>query len=204
MDQPERFRALHRDTYADLLRFVERRVPADEAEDIVSTVFLTAWRRFADIPADARPWLFAVARHTMANQTRGWLRRRALDVRVGTPTPPEPDTAAGAATRIDLQRAWQTLSPADREVLALTAFDGLTTEQAATVLNCRRSTYAMRLTRARKRLAAALEPTHPQKPPSASTLSPASPGSSASPASPASSASSASSASAMIVRESQS
>jgi RNA polymerase sigma factor (sigma-70 family) len=164
MDQQERFRALHRDTFADLLRFVERRIPADEAEDVVSTVFLTAWRRFADIPDDARPWLFAVARRTMANQTRGWLRRQALDVRMAGAEVHVPDGSAGAAARIDLERAWKSLSPADREVLALVAFDGLTSDQAATVLGCRRSTFAMRLTRARKRLQAALEPATPLAP----------------------------------------
>jgi RNA polymerase sigma factor (sigma-70 family) len=164
MDQQERFRALHRDTFADLLRFVERRIPADEAEDVVSTVFLTAWRRFADIPDDARPWLFAVARRTMANQTRGWLRRQALDVRMTGADSHVPDGSAGTAARIDLERAWKSLSAADREVLALVAFDGLTSDQAATVLNCRRSTFAMRLARARKRLAAALEPTTPRTP----------------------------------------
>jgi len=157
MDQRERFRAIHRDTFADLLRFVERRIPAAEAEDVVSTVFLTAWRRLADIPDDARPWLFAVARRTMANQTRGWLRRQALDIRVGDATP-LPDTAGDTVARIDLERAWRSLSPGDREVLALIAFDGLSSDQAATVLGCLRSTFAMRLTRARRRLRAALEP----------------------------------------------
>ncbi|MEV0725352.1 sigma-70 family RNA polymerase sigma factor [Micromonospora purpureochromogenes] len=155
----ERFRSLHRETYADLLRFVERRVPVTEAEDIVSTVFLTAWRRFDELPDDARPWLFAVARKTMANQTRGWLRRQALDVRlVSLEARDLSDDTVGAATRIDLESAWRELRPADREVLALVAFDGLTAEQAATVLGCRRSTFAMRLGRARQRLRAALEP----------------------------------------------
>lgn len=155
----ERFRVLHQETFPDLLRFVERRVPADEAEDIVSTVYLTAWRRFGELPEDARPWLFAVARKTMANQTRGWLRRRALDVRLTTTEDQHAyDDAIGAAARLDLQRAWRTLSAADREVLALIAFDGLTAEQAATVLNCRRSAFTMRLARARQRLQAALEP----------------------------------------------
>lgn len=156
----ERFQALHRDTFADLLRFVERRVPAHDAEDIVSTVFLTAWRRFGELPEDTRPWLFAVARKTMANRNRGWLRRRALDVRlVATENRHEPDGAAGAAARVDLERAWQAMTPADREVLALVAFDGLTSDQAATVLGVRRSAFAMRLTRARRRLQDALEPT---------------------------------------------
>jgi RNA polymerase sigma-70 factor (ECF subfamily) len=40
----------------------------------VAAVFLVDWRRFADVPDDARPWLFAVARKTIANQNRG-LRR---------------------------------------------------------------------------------------------------------------------------------
>jgi RNA polymerase sigma factor (sigma-70 family) len=168
----ERFRSLHRDAYADLLRFAERRVPVDEAEDVVSTVFLTAWRRLDDVPADARPWLFAVARNTMANRARGWSRRRALDVRLGAGFDPAgragatgPGEDAGAAARIDLERAWRTLSAADREVLALVAFDGLTAEQAATVLGCRRSAFAMRLGRARARLQAALNPpASPQSP----------------------------------------
>ncbi|GAA0517620.1 hypothetical protein Ade02nite_84030 [Paractinoplanes deccanensis] len=155
----DRFRALHQQTFADLLRFVERRVPAGEAEDIVSTVYLTAWRRLGELPEDARPWLFAVARRTMANQTRGWLRRRALDVRLtALAEPGTDDHTADTAARLDLQRAWQSLGAADREVLALVAFDGLTGDQAAVVLNCRRSTFAMRLTRARKRLHAALDP----------------------------------------------
>jgi RNA polymerase sigma factor (sigma-70 family) len=155
----KRFRALHAETYPDLLRFVERRVPPSEAEDIVSTVFLTAWRRFDSVPADARPWLFAVGHRTMANHRRAWLRRKALDIRlVSLDGPAYGDDTVGAAARIDLERAWRGLRPSDREVLALVAFDGLTADQAATVLGCRRSTFAMRLSRARERLRAALEP----------------------------------------------
>lgn len=159
MSNEERFRDLHRRTYPDLLRFVERRVPPDEAEDVVSTVYLTAWRRLAEMPDEARPWLFGVARRTMANQTRGWLRRQALDVRVSEALDHlVPDGSAEVAARLDLVRAWRTLTAADREVLALVAFDGLTADQAATVLGCRRTTFAMRLKRARQRLELALDP----------------------------------------------
>ncbi|MGW6444508.1 RNA polymerase sigma factor [Lentzea sp. NPDC055074] len=155
----DRFRDLHRRTYPDLVRFVERRVPPAEAEDVVSTVYLTAWRRLGDVPQDARPWLFAVARRTMANQTRGLRRRRALDVRVASSFDElVPDGSAEVAARLDLVRAWRTLSATDREVLALVAFDGLTADQAAVVLRCRRTTFAMRLTRARQRLEQALNP----------------------------------------------
>ena len=158
----QRFRALHAEAYDDLVRFVRRRVPADDAEDIVATVFMTVWRRLGDVPADARPWMFAVARNVMANQARVRLRHGVVDVRMVTAGAPwQPDAAAGTATRIDLVRAWWTLSAADREVLALVAFDGLTGDQAATVLGCRRSAFSMRLARARRRLHRALEPVHP-------------------------------------------
>lgn len=154
-----RFRDMHHRTYADLLRFVERRIPPSDAEDVVSTVFLTAWRRLDDVPEDARPWLFAVARKTMVNQIRSVWRRRALDVRVAAEGQQvEADASIGAVVRLDLARAWRTLSAADREVIALAAFDGLTSEQAARVLGCRPTAYTTRLSRARKRLQAALEP----------------------------------------------
>jgi RNA polymerase sigma factor (sigma-70 family) len=155
----QRFRALHAATYTDLLRFVKRRIPDDDADDVVSAAFLTAWRRFDELPHDARPWLFGIARNILANQARSRLRRGAVDVRMVTGADTtEADRAPGVDTRIDLVRAWWSLSAADREVLALAAFDGLTDVQAAAVLGCRRATFRMRLNRARRRLRAALEP----------------------------------------------
>ncbi|GAA0537572.1 hypothetical protein GCM10010172_18690 [Paractinoplanes ferrugineus] len=154
----DRFRELHTAMYADLLRFAERRVPPAEAEDVVATVFLVAWRRIGDVPPDARPWLFGVARKTIANQNRGLRRRNVVDLRMVEDRPAEADATPD---RVDLIRAWWTLSAADREVLALVAFDGLTGDQAASVLGCRRSAFSMRLGRARERLRKALEPAHP-------------------------------------------
>jgi RNA polymerase sigma factor (sigma-70 family) len=157
----DRFRDLHSATYPDLLRFVQRRLAADEAEDVVSAVFLVAWRRFADIPDDARPWLFEVARHTMSNHARAAGRRHSLDVRMVLDHRPEQhDDSATVILRADLGRAWRTLPEPDREVLALVAFDGLTAEQAARVLGCGRSTFAMRLARARRRMRRAMEEGH--------------------------------------------
>ena len=95
----QRFRTLHAEAYDDLMRFVRRRVPADDAEDIVSTVFMTVWRRLGDVPADARPWMFAVARNVMANQARIRLRHGVVDVRMVTAGEPwQPDAAAGSAS----------------------------------------------------------------------------------------------------------
>ncbi len=46
----QRFRAMYAATYEDLSRFVRRRVPPSDAEDIVATVFAVAWRRLDDVP----------------------------------------------------------------------------------------------------------------------------------------------------------
>ncbi|MFF1822860.1 sigma factor [Kribbella sp. NPDC058245] len=56
--QPEeRFVALYEATYADLVRFAQRRVPEAQAEDTVAEAFLAAWRRLDEAPeqlVDAR------------------------------------------------------------------------------------------------------------------------------------------------------
>ncbi|WP_205752173.1 RNA polymerase sigma factor [Cryptosporangium phraense] len=72
--QREQFRAFYADAYAPVLRFVQRRVPASQAEDIVADAFLIAWRRFDDAPPqadDRRAWLFGVARNCLLNVNRG-------------------------------------------------------------------------------------------------------------------------------------
>ncbi|MEU8301085.1 hypothetical protein AB0C04_27825 [Micromonospora sp. NPDC048909] len=68
--------------------------------------------KFDELSDDARPWLFAVARRTMANQSRGWLRRQALDVRlVSLEAREQSDDSVSVAARIDLERAWHALRP---------------------------------------------------------------------------------------------
>src|SRR6476469_3060928 len=77
----DRFAARFERTHVALLGYAVRRVadPADAA-DIVAETFLVAWRRLDDVPAgaEARPWLFGVARRVLANHYRGERRRHAL------------------------------------------------------------------------------------------------------------------------------
>ena len=57
-----------------------------------------------------------------------------------------------AHLRDEALRTLAALPEQDREALLLVAWDGLTTEQAATVLGCRPSALRTRLHRVRKRL----------------------------------------------------
>lgn len=80
----QRFRALYDAVYFDLLCFVQRRVHATHAEDVVGEVMLVAWRRLDDVPTDlsaARAWLFGVARRTLLSTRRRECRQVAAAVR---------------------------------------------------------------------------------------------------------------------------
>lgn len=65
-ERERRFRAAYDDTYADVLRFAQRRGDPAHADDVVAETFLVAWRRLDDLPRrpdDVRAWLFGIARH---------------------------------------------------------------------------------------------------------------------------------------------
>ena len=150
-----RFRAVYEASYSDVLRFAQRRVHPSHAEDVAADVFLVAWRRLDDLPkepADARPWLFGVARATMLNHRRGDRRRGALAVRVADATLESSATDDLAASRLDLATAWLRLTVTDQEVISLAVWENLTSAQAGVVLGCSATAYRLRLSRARRSL----------------------------------------------------
>jgi RNA polymerase sigma-70 factor (ECF subfamily) len=156
-DQPAAFRALYERHRDEVWRYFRRRAGHDAAAELTAEVFVVAWRRRDDPPADPRPWLYGVARHVMANHRRGTARAAALAERAGRGDAVTDDHADLAHVRADLAAALRRLAPADREVLLLVAWEGLTSAEAAKVLGCRAPAARARLSRARRRLRAALE-----------------------------------------------
>ena len=155
MDDTEWFESMYDQYYDDVAKFVWRRAPDVEVADVVQTVFLTAWRRGADVPREAPlPWLFGVARHTLANEIRSRRRGRQRDDRVRALHPPErsDDYSDQVINRVMLRAAFDSLTPRDQEILRLIAWEGLSVSEAATVLGSSRTAVAMRILRLRKRL----------------------------------------------------
>jgi RNA polymerase sigma-70 factor (ECF subfamily) len=137
-----------------VLGYARRRASAATADDVLSDVFMVAWRRLDDVPVDARPWLLACARSALANHRRADRRRLRLSERVTTITPRQAPIALRDGP---LAVALATLSERDREVLLVTAWEGLSGERAAAVLGCSPEAFRVRSHRARKRLASALQ-----------------------------------------------
>lgn len=161
-DRAATFLALYQRHRDDVWRYLRRRTDHHVAEDLTTEVFIVAWRRRPDAPADALPWLYGVARNVLANHRRGAGRAAAVVERASHDAPAVADDhAALAGVRADLAAALRQLSLPDREVLLLAAWEGLGSREIAQVLGCRGPAARARLHRARKRLRAALEPEDP-------------------------------------------
>lgn len=158
------FRALYADLHREIHAYACRRVPSDVADDVVAETFTTVWRRRLAVPDDSeelRRWVFGTARKHLADAQRIRARQLGLDRRIalssvaGIPVV-EPDVAESVVVSMDAFAAFRALSPQDQEVIQLVAWDGLSAEDAATVLGCSQPAYNARLRRARRRLTAAL------------------------------------------------
>ncbi|MEA2365488.1 MAG: hypothetical protein QOI32_1000, partial [Thermoleophilaceae bacterium] len=148
----EAFEALWHSHYADILAFCMRRLgDGQEAADATADAFLVAWRRSAEIPQHAKPWLYGVALKVISNRRRGERRRGALAARLGQ-TPVAAFAALADEQPGDVLAAFRTLAPGDQEVLSLVAWEELTPAEAAQVLSIPVARLSVRLHRAKRRL----------------------------------------------------
>ena len=154
MESRAQFEALYRAHAGAVRAYAARRTDRGSTDDIVAEVFLTAWRRRADVPDDPLPWLLGVARRVLANKRRKDARRAAINERfaaVGMVR--SVDDRSGDGLDPALEQALRLLSERDREILLLVAWDGLEPARAARALGITPRTFAVRLHRARRRLA---------------------------------------------------
>lgn len=153
MTSEERFRHVYAANFEAVLAYATRRVeqPADAA-DVVAETFLTAWRRHREIPPgdEARLWLYGVARRVLANHRRGDARRERLRQRLLSFAESAPP--ADLPSRLAVRQALAMLPEPDRELLMLTAWEGLEPREVAAVLGISGAAVRTRLSRARTRL----------------------------------------------------
>lgn len=155
----KRFEALYRMHHSDVLRFALRRADPATAEDVANETFAICWRRLQHVPPSAPlPWLYTTARYELLARRRSADRadEKARRFSEGTALTTR-DPSDALAERSAIVEAFAALDPKDRETLVLLAWDGLSTHEAARVLGITRPAFAMRLSRARRRLRAALQ-----------------------------------------------
>ena len=153
----EEFGALFRAHITEISRFLARRLPADQVDDIASDLFEIAWNKRSKIPQGLElPWLYKTARYLIANHRRKEAGRQAILASLAEPVA-APSAESIALADIELAQAWSKLNEKEREALALWALDGLEPKEVAIALGISENAANVRLSRAKKNLLSELE-----------------------------------------------
>ncbi|WP_324534048.1 sigma-70 family RNA polymerase sigma factor [Actinotalea sp.] len=144
------FDALFRAHSTAVYRYLARRVAIDDAQDLAADVLATAWRRRADVPEGAElPWLYRTAGYVLANHRR---KGRPVPVEHLPEEVDDVDPADLAVSDEGVRAVLMALSPRDRRILLLHAWEGLDPDQLAATLGISRGGADAALSRARARL----------------------------------------------------
>ena len=150
-----------------IYRYAARRLGQQAAADVMSEVFLVAFRnrrRYDTGRDDARPWLYGIAVNVISQHQRA--QRRYARVLASVPGVPVADVVAdevldrvtAAQLRPRIMRVLGELSDSDRELVLLVAWAELSYEQAAQALGIPLGTVRSRLHRIRVKLRRAAGP----------------------------------------------
>ena len=66
----QRFEQIYTEHVEAVRSYVRRRAPETVVDDVVSDTFLVCLRRIERVPIEPLPWLYTVARKTLANERR--------------------------------------------------------------------------------------------------------------------------------------
>lgn len=160
----QRFERLFRETRADVMAYLVRRARTmEDAADALSETYTAAWRKLDSLPEGdrARLWLFGAAR----NELRMASRRERADDALITELAGELQAVHGERVQVaDSEEALWTalsgLSALNREILTLTAWEGLAPREIAAVLGLSPNVVRIRLHHARRDLRVRLEQDH--------------------------------------------
>lgn len=142
-------------------RYLARRVGADRADDLASQTFTVAFTRratFRPEARDGRPWLLGIATNLLMNERRA--EQRSLEAVARIQAQPLRPAAELANDGLDHEVAASLaeLDPDQRDVLLLYAWGELSYEEIASALAIPVGTVRSRMSRARRHLRLALEP----------------------------------------------
>jgi len=140
-----------------LLAYFHRRVDAGDAADLLHDTLLVIWRQARAVPDDdaqARMWMYGIARRVLATHHRSHRRRSALHERL------QAELTTGSAEDPDdvraVREALAQLPEIDQEIIRLVHWDGFSQVEVAQLLDMPEATVRSRHLRARQKLRALL------------------------------------------------
>jgi RNA polymerase sigma factor (sigma-70 family) len=164
-EREQRFEVLYQATAKNLLAFIVRRAAdPEQAADLLAEAYTVAWRRLDEIPSglQATLWLYGVARNLLMKSNGQQRSRQALVhdltrelARLAAYRPETTDEGLTETMTACLAR----LPEKQREVLLLTAWEGLKPREIAKITGSTANVVRVRLHHARQQLARELRPT---------------------------------------------
>jgi RNA polymerase sigma-70 factor (ECF subfamily) len=163
--EPAAFATIYDRYFARVYNYIRYRVEdADIADDLTSHVFERVIARIDSYRPERAPfaaWLFAIARHAVADHRRAERRRKwlSLDALIHRASPlPEPEAVAVASeSNAEVLRAVTRLRERERDLIALKFAAGLSNREIARVTGLSASHVGVILYRTLRRLRSELE-----------------------------------------------
>jgi RNA polymerase sigma-70 factor (ECF subfamily) len=160
--QPELFGVVFDRHFGTIHRYLERRIGRDGADELAGEVFRIAFEqrgRFRPLHESALPWLYGLATNLLLKRWRGEARHLRALARLEGRWRDEDAVLDDADERVvaeglrgELLEALAALPGGDRDVLVLVAWEELSYDEVAAVLDIPLGTVRSRLNRARRAL----------------------------------------------------
>ena len=163
----EAFDTLTRSYAGPLRGFLQRRVGADAAEDVLQETWLAGWLDLRKLHRKTRfkAWLYGIAAHKCLDYQRTQARSRTEELTENGPGLPEPEDVFAASDRARAVRAALAgLPDAQQEVLELYFYAELTLPEIAALLGRNLNTLKYQFYRAHAQAALALPEYAPARP----------------------------------------
>jgi RNA polymerase sigma-70 factor (ECF subfamily) len=158
----QRFAAVVDRHFAEIFRYLARRVGRENAEDLGAETFIVAFsarNRYDLSRANALPWLYGIATNLIRRHRRTEVRMLMAYATAASQLDPDDDRSEGLVARLDhaaslarVASALADLDPDQRDALYLVAIVGLGYAQAAEALDIPVGTVHSRVARARTNL----------------------------------------------------
>jgi RNA polymerase sigma-70 factor (ECF subfamily) len=144
--------------HRSIVAYCLRRTSPEDAYAAANEVFEVAWKRSSEMPAGERtlPWLYGVARRVLFHQRRSATRFSRLTSKAARQPAlhqPQPDHVVVQRLEYEMVCSAVNRLPADdKEMLLLSAWEGLTHAEIAETMGHTLTTVDKRLARAKQRL----------------------------------------------------
>jgi RNA polymerase sigma-70 factor (ECF subfamily) len=158
----QRFAAVVDRHFAEIFRYLARRVGRENAEDLGAETFIVAFsarNRYDLSRANALPWLYGIATNLIRRHRRTEVRMLMAYATAASQLDPDDDRSEGLVARLDhaaslarVASALADLDPDQRDALYLVAIVGLGYAEASEALDIPVGTVHSRVARARTNL----------------------------------------------------